>query len=46
MATLVVGSDDALGDAVCAHLAASHPTIEVTRYGGGPSGIPLQVGVE
>ena len=24
----------------------SHPTIEVIRYGGGPSGIPLQVGVE
>jgi dihydroxyacetone kinase-like predicted kinase len=46
MATLVVGPDDALGDAVCAHLASAHPTIEVVRYGGGPSGIPLQVGVE
>jgi DAK2 domain fusion protein YloV len=46
MATLVVGPDDALGDAVCAHLASVHPTIEVVRYWGGPSGIPLQVGVE
>jgi dihydroxyacetone kinase-like predicted kinase len=46
MATLVVGDDRALGDAVCAHLAAVHPTIEVARYSGGPSGIPLQVGVE
>jgi dihydroxyacetone kinase-like predicted kinase len=46
MATLVVGPDEALGDAVCSHLATAHPTIEVTRYGGGPSGIPLQVGVE
>jgi DAK2 domain fusion protein YloV len=46
MATLVVGPGAALGDAVCSHLAAHHPTIEVTRYGGGPSGIPLQVGVE
>jgi uncharacterized protein len=46
MATLVVGEDAALGDAVCAHLAAVHPTIEVARYPGGPSGIPLQVGVE
>jgi DAK2 domain fusion protein YloV len=46
MATLVVGPDDALGDAVSAHLAAAHPTVEVIRYGGGPSGIPLQVGVE
>jgi uncharacterized protein len=46
MATLVVGPDEALGDAVCAHLASAHPTIEVVRYGGGPSGIPLQVGVE
>ena len=39
MATLVVGPDEALGDAVCRHLATQHPTIEVTRYGGGPSGI-------
>jgi dihydroxyacetone kinase-like predicted kinase len=46
MATLIVGPDTALGDAVCGHLASSHPTIEVTRYGGGPEGIPLQVGVE
>jgi DAK2 domain fusion protein YloV len=46
MATLVVGEDDALGDTVCRHLATTHPTIEVSRYGGGPSGIPLQVGVE
>jgi DAK2 domain fusion protein YloV len=46
MATLVVGPDETLGDAACAHLAAVHPTIEVTRYDGGPSGIPLQVGVE
>jgi DAK2 domain fusion protein YloV len=46
MATLVVGPDEALGDTVCRHLATTHPTIEVIRYGGGPSGIPLQVGVE
>jgi uncharacterized protein len=46
MATLVVGPDGALGDAVCRHLATVHPTIEVIRYEGGPSGIPLQVGVE
>jgi DAK2 domain fusion protein YloV len=46
MATLVVGDDEALGDTVCRHLAAAHPTLEVSRYGGGPSGIPLQVGVE
>ena len=46
MATLVVGEDDALGDAVCAHLSAAHPTIDVIRYGGGPSTIPLQGGVE
>jgi hypothetical protein len=46
MATLVVGSDEALGDAVCSHLSAAHPTIDVSRYGGGPSSIPLQVGVE
>ena len=46
LATLVVGPDEALGDAVSAHLSAVHPTIEVTRYGGGPSGIPLQAGVE
>ncbi|MBN1093576.1 DAK2 domain-containing protein [Blastococcus sp. TML/M2B] len=46
MATLLVGPDEALGDAVCAHLSARHPTIEVVRYGGGPAAIPLQVGVE
>jgi DAK2 domain fusion protein YloV len=46
LATLVVGPDAALGDAVCAHLAVTHPTVEVTRYDGGPAGIPLQVGVE
>jgi DAK2 domain fusion protein YloV len=46
MATLVVGEDDTLGDAVCRHLATVHPTIEVTRYDGGSSGMPLQVGVE
>jgi uncharacterized protein len=46
LATLVVGPDEALGDAVAAHLSAVHPTIEVTRYGGGPSDIPLQAGVE
>jgi DAK2 domain fusion protein YloV len=46
MATLVVGEDAALGDAVCAHLSSVHPTIEVIRYGGGPRAIPLQVGVE
>ena len=46
MATLVVGPDEAVGDAVCRHLATAHPTIEVIRYDGGPDGIPLQVGVE
>jgi DAK2 domain fusion protein YloV len=46
MATLVVGPDEALGDTVCRHLGTRHPTIEVTRYGGGPAGILLQVGVE
>ena len=46
MATLVVGPDGALGDVVCRHLATRHPTIEVTRYDGGPEGILLQVGVE
>jgi hypothetical protein len=46
MATLVIGPDGALGDAVCAHLGTRHPTIEVTRYDGGPDGILLQVGVE
>jgi DAK2 domain fusion protein YloV len=46
LATLVVGPDGALGDAVCAHLAAAHPTVEVMRYDGGPAAVPLQVGVE
>ena len=46
MATLVVGPDEALGDTVCRHLTTQHPTIEVTRYDGGPDGILLQVGVE
>jgi hypothetical protein len=46
MATLVVGEDPALGDAVGAHLAGVHPTVEVVRYPGGPSGIPLLIGVE
>ena len=46
MATLVVGSDEALGDEVCRHLSTRHPTIEVVRYDGGPDGILLQVGVE
>jgi dihydroxyacetone kinase-like predicted kinase len=46
MATLVVGPDETLGDVVCRHLATQHPTIEVTRYDGGPDGILLQVGVE
>jgi dihydroxyacetone kinase-like predicted kinase len=46
LATLVVGPDAALGDAVCAHLAAAHPTVEVTRYEGGADGVPLLVGVE
>jgi dihydroxyacetone kinase-like predicted kinase len=46
MATLVIGPDESLGDQVCRHLAARHPTIEVTRYSGGPDGILLQVGVE
>jgi hypothetical protein len=45
MATLVVGPDAALGDAVCAHLAAVHPTVEVVRYDGAAA-VPLQVGVE
>jgi DAK2 domain fusion protein YloV len=46
MATLVVGPDAALGDAVCSHLAKAHPTIEVIRYDGGAEAIFLQVGVE
>jgi dihydroxyacetone kinase-like predicted kinase len=46
LATLVVGPDEALGDAVCAHLAAVHPTVEVARYAGGSPAVPLLVGVE
>ncbi len=46
MATLVVEDDDALGDAVGHHLAVRHPTIEVVRYRGGATGIPMQIGVE
>ncbi|MGY1642430.1 DAK2 domain-containing protein [Geodermatophilus sp. SYSU D00703] len=46
LVTLVVGPDRALGDAVCAHLAATHPLVEVTRYDDGPGAVPLQVGVE
>jgi hypothetical protein len=46
MATLVVGEDAALGDAVAAHLAAVHPTVEVVRYEGGAGAVPLLVGVE
>ncbi|TFV45468.1 DAK2 domain-containing protein [Blastococcus sp. TF02A_35] len=46
MATLVVGPDEELGEAVCAHLSSAHPTVEVVRYGGGPATLPLQIGVE
>ena len=46
LATLVVGPDEALGDTVCAYLAAAHPTVEVSRYDGGPAGVPLLIGVE
>ena len=46
MATLVVGEDEELGGTVCAHLSSAHPTVEVIRYGGGPSSLPLQIGVE
>ena len=46
LVTLVVGPDAGLADAVCAHLAGAHPTVEVTRYDGAPEGVPLQVGVE
>ncbi|WP_299958256.1 DAK2 domain-containing protein [uncultured Modestobacter sp.] len=38
--------DLALGDAVCAHLAAVHPTVEVVRYAGGAGAVPLLIGVE
>jgi dihydroxyacetone kinase-like predicted kinase len=46
LATIVIGPDEALGDAVCAHLAAAHPTVEVSRYDGGPVDVPLLIGVE
>jgi DAK2 domain fusion protein YloV len=46
LATVVTGPDEALGDAVCAHLAAAHPTVEVSRYDGGPAAVPLLIGVE
>jgi dihydroxyacetone kinase-like predicted kinase len=46
LATLVIGPDPALGDAVCAHLASAHPTVEVTRYESGADGVPLLVGIE
>ncbi|MPQ97296.1 DAK2 domain-containing protein [Modestobacter sp. I12A-02628] len=46
MATLVVGEDAALGDAVCRHLSRVHPTVDTVRYDGGPSGSLLLVGVE
>jgi DAK2 domain fusion protein YloV len=46
LVTLVAGSDADLADAVCAHLAARHPTVEVARYDGAPEGVRLQVGVE
>ena len=46
MATLLVGADQQLGDTVQRHLSTVHPTIEVSRYGAGPSDIPIQVGVE
>jgi hypothetical protein len=46
MATLVIGPDAGLGNAVCAHLAAVHPAVDVVRYEGGADGVPLLVGVE
>ena len=46
MATVVVGEDPALGDTVCAHLAAVHPTVDVVRYAGGAGAVLLLVGVE
>jgi DAK2 domain fusion protein YloV len=49
LATVVVGGDGdltALGDAVCGHLAAVHPTVEVVRYAGGAGAVPLLIGVE
>ncbi|MEU2349283.1 DAK2 domain-containing protein [Modestobacter sp. NPDC013298] len=46
LVTLVVGEDASLGEAVCAHLAAVHPTVEVDRHAGGPGALPLLIGVE
>ena len=46
LVTLVVGAEAQVGDAVCAHLAREHPTVEVTRYDGGPAVFPLLAGVE
>ena len=52
LVTLVVGGGDlpgrnaGLGDAVAAHLAAVHPTVEVDRHPGGPGALPLLIGVE
>jgi DAK2 domain fusion protein YloV len=46
LVTLVVGPDAALGDAVCRHLSAVHPTVEVARFAGAPDDVPLLVGVE
>ena len=46
LATLVVGPDATLGEAVHAHLASAHPAVEVTRYTGGSHAVPLLVGVE
>jgi DAK2 domain fusion protein YloV len=49
LATLVVGEEGdtpGLGDAVGAHLATAHPTVEVVRYAGGPGAVPLLIGVE
>ncbi|MGY1710417.1 DAK2 domain-containing protein [Geodermatophilus sp. SYSU D00758] len=46
LATVVVGAEAGLGDAVCAHLAGRHPTVEVARYDCGAGGVPLLVGVE
>ena len=46
LVTIVVGPDVAVGDTVCRHLVRQHPTVEVTRYDGGPATVPLLVGVE
>ncbi len=43
LVTLVGGR---LGDAVAGHLAARHPTVEVTRLAAGPGSRPLLIGVE